>query len=442
LGVNLVVFLIGLLLAAGVYVGIHNFVPADALLVRYLCGHPVEYVETWLFLWALCALAAKSWSLWRERTAFRAAVVPAWSGETVPIHEAEELRHEVDQLPRHLHNTLLVCRVCGALDFLAKRGSTEGLDDHLRNLSDDDANAMEGSHGLVRFITWAIPILGFLGTVLGITEAIAHVTPEQLAKSISGVTDGLAIAFDTTAIALGFSMCIMFFTFILERGEHGVLQAVDAFVQHELAHRFERVAAGAARGEIVEVLRHNGHQLLEQAEQILQRQADRWAQAMEAAQARFAQVLQDEQERLAAIMCRLLEQTLGTHQRRLTGLEKEAVAGTGVLLEHFDRISETLRQTTAALETHGERTAEQLGQLGQLLTGEQHLVQLQEQLEQNLEALARAGTFPQVLHSLTAAIHLLTTRGEPHNATSPWAAKSGGAAIATPAAHFRQGNAA
>ena len=66
-------------------------------------------------------------------------------------------------------------------------------------LADQAAERLHESYSLVRTITWAVPILGFLGTVVGITMAIANVTPEQLDTSLGEVTDGLAVAFDTTA---------------------------------------------------------------------------------------------------------------------------------------------------------------------------------------------------------------------------------------------------
>jgi len=51
--------------------------------------------------------------------------------------------------------------------------------------------------------------------------------------------------------------------------------------------------------------------------------------------------------------------------------------------------------------------------LGRLTEGEKHLTQLQAALNQNLAALAGAGAFEQAVHSLTAAIHLLTARVTP-----------------------------
>ena len=85
---------------------------------------------------------------------------------------------------------------------MARTGSADWLEDHLKYLSDVDAASAARSYGLVRFIVWAIPIMGFLGTVIGITVAIANLSPTQL-ENISGVVAGLGTAFDTTATALG-----------------------------------------------------------------------------------------------------------------------------------------------------------------------------------------------------------------------------------------------
>src|SRR5262249_1029393 len=153
--------------------------------------------EVIMFCCAVAALGTKLLRSLTEWAAFRKPLLPAWDGKPVPVREANMLRSGLDQLPRRWRNTYLGCRVGAVLDFLCSRRSAAELDDQLRALADVDALALEGSYALTRFITWAVPILGFLGTVLGITGAISGVTPEVLEKSLSTVTDGLALAFDT-----------------------------------------------------------------------------------------------------------------------------------------------------------------------------------------------------------------------------------------------------
>src|SRR5262249_53284463 len=155
--------------------------------------------------------------------------------QAVPVEEANRLLTALEALPRRLHGTYLVRRVAAVLAFLSSRGSANELDDHLRTLTDNDAIALEGTYSLTRFITWAIPILGFLGTVLGITQAISGVTPEVLEHSLSTVTDGLALAFDATALGLGLTMVTMFLSYVVERAELGILEAVDRYTDQHLA---------------------------------------------------------------------------------------------------------------------------------------------------------------------------------------------------------------
>jgi biopolymer transport protein ExbB/TolQ len=71
------------------------------------------------------------------------------------------------------------------LDFVCQRRSAADLDDQVRTLADNDALTLEASYSLTRFITWAIPILGFLGTVLGITGAIAGVSRSWRESSLA-----------------------------------------------------------------------------------------------------------------------------------------------------------------------------------------------------------------------------------------------------------------
>lgn len=406
-GHNLLVFLAGLALTAGFYTAVETYAAKDSLLVRYCCAHPIEYVEVGMFFWGLAALGAKAWNLRRQRAALRSRMLPEWAGQPVPVAEAGNLLAGLTQLPHRLHDSLLGRRLRGGLEFVCSRGSTDGLDEHLRSQSDADADAVDGSYSLIRFITWAIPILGFLGTVLGITEAIANVTPEQLAKSISGVTDGLALAFDTTAIALGFSMALMFFSFVMERGEAGVLRAIDDRAEQQLAHRFERLDSGSS--EVVTLLRQNTQTLFQAVERLVHRQSELWSKSMEAMRERFEHAEEQHCDQLAAGLRRLLDKTIEAHERRLTAMEQEAL---GELLHRVDRISQELRDTGILFESQANRAAEQFALQGQLLDSEKQILRLQETLGQNLQALAQAGTFQQAIHSLTAAIQLLVGRVE------------------------------
>jgi biopolymer transport protein ExbB/TolQ len=403
--------LIGVPLAAAILTIIRYGPLPDTPAAGYV-KNPVECVEVVMFCCALGALATKLLHHGSERRATRLEVLPPWDGRPVGVAEAAGLLAKLDAVPRHLQQTGLVRRVHGVLDFLCRRGSAQELDDHLRDLADADAMALENSYSLIRFITWAIPILGFLGTVLGITGAISGVTPEVLEKSLSTVTDGLAMAFDTTALALALTMLTMFLTFLVDRAEQGVLEAVDRYTDRQLAHRFER-AAGPG-GDVAETVKLSSQAILKTTEQLVARQAEVWAKAMEEADRRHMQIEQKQTERLTAALEQALERTLQSHAQRLATLERESLEHCTAFLERMTAVAEAVEQTgqaqQLALVQVAERVAEQAEALARLQDGEGHLLRLHEALNQNLVAVTAAGTFEQALHSLTAAVHLLTAR--------------------------------
>lgn len=406
--------LLGVPLAAAILGVIYYGPLRESVAYRYV-SHSVEGVEVLMFCCALGALAAKLFHLLRERRALGADALPPWDGHAVPTTEAGRLLAGLNSLPARVHDTLLVRRAHAVLDFLCRRGSANELDDHLRDLADGDAVALEGSYGLIRFITWAIPILGFLGTVLGITGAISGVTPEKLENDLNQVTDGLALAFDATALALGLTMLTMFLTFVVERAEQSVLEAVDRYTDRQLAHRFERT--GAEAGPFVEVVRQNSQVVLAAAEKLVQQQTDLWAKALEETDRRRTEAEQRQQERLTAALEEALQRTLHAHGQQVASLEKEALERSTGYLERLSSLTGAVQETgdtqRLALVQVAESVNAQAAALARLQEGEKHLLHLQEALQQNLAALAGAGSFEQAVHSLTAAIHLLTARAAP-----------------------------
>jgi biopolymer transport protein ExbB/TolQ len=416
-GTNLAAFVLGVPVAAAIVAAFHYGPLAATEAARYL-KHEVECVEVVMACVALAGLVAKLWSSRRERAALRRDLVPAWDGKTVPVADAAGLLATFDRQPRRWKNTYLGRRIAAVLDFLCSRGSAAELDDQMRSLADLDAVSLEGSYALIRFITWAVPILGFLGTVLGITQSIANISPEQLEKDLGSVTHGLALAFDATALALGLTMIVMFVNYLTERAEQGVLEQVDNFVDRQLAHRFER--SETESNDFVAVLRQQSQQLVQTTGQLVEKQAEVWAKALDQAEKRRSDNEQQMHGRLTGALETALEQTLEAHAKRLAALEKQNGTHTAALLDRITALAAAVRDSgrdqQALLAKIATGLNGQAEALSRLQEGEKQLVVLQESLQQNLDTLAGAGAFEQAVHSLTAAIHLLTLHSGPKHA--------------------------
>jgi hypothetical protein len=214
----------------------------------------------------------------------------------------------------------------------------------------------------------------------------------------------------------------MFCSFLVERREQSILEAVDHEIERQLAHRFVRISGDS--GPFVEALRQNTQVLLEATGQLVERQAQVWAHALTENERRMREASTRQLEQMAGALEMALKSTLQTHSQLLSTLEKQSLEQGTRLFEQLGALASVVRDyghdQQAALARVGDSLAEQVAALGGLQQGEKHLLQLQAGLQQNLAALAGAGTFEQTLHTLTAAIHLLTARaGALPQATAP-----------------------
>jgi hypothetical protein len=125
---------------------------------------------------------------------------------------------------------------------------------------------------LLRLIVWAIPILGLLGTVIGITLSIGNLNPQTLEESVTKVTGGLGIAFDHTAEALSLTMVLMFLKSWVERVEDRLMSEVDRRVEDELVGRFQ--ASAGASDPNVAAIRRMSEQVIDAVEDLAAQQAD------------------------------------------------------------------------------------------------------------------------------------------------------------------------
>ena len=107
----------------------------------------------------------------------------------------------------------------------------------LKSQSEIDATMVDSSYVLIKVFIWAIPILGFIGTVLGISDAVssfggemgAAADIEKIKEQLGQVTGGLSEAFDTTLVSLIFSLFVMFPTSVMQKNEEDLLNKVDEY---------------------------------------------------------------------------------------------------------------------------------------------------------------------------------------------------------------------
>jgi len=357
-------FLWGILGSAGFY-GLIYAIPPDVpgmpLALRYFTKHPVEYMEMVMFSIGLAALIVKVFDIAAQRTGLQSSVLGPASAAPQPSEECSNLLARLDHLPGRRQGEYYIARLRAALQHVRRHGSADALDDELRYLSDMDAARLHTGYGLFRVIVWAIPILGFLGTVIGITMALNGIDMLAPEKSMHDVLKGLGLKFDTTALALTLSMLLMFVHFYVERAENSLLEQVDRRVQDDVWDRFAAIPAGAD-GQFAAV-RRMAEAMMQATDALVQRQAELWQASVDSAARQWAQ---------------MSEAAAGHVQTAMSAATGELASQTGVLQR--------------AVEAAGEVT------------------RLEDALNRNLAALAGAKHFEQTVLSLAAAVNMLSAR--------------------------------
>lgn len=382
---------------------IHSDVITDENVVRYLAGHWVEYLEVGLFCVGLSSLAMKTFDLIAQRRMLGISLVPPTPAGGQHPSEAAILQRQVADEVGHEPSAYLPRRLREALDLVVRTGSADDLEDHLKYLADLDAARAHASYGLVRFVVWAIPIMGFLGTVIGITVAIANLSPTQL-ENISGVVAGLGTAFDTTATALALSMLLMFLQFVIERGEQSLLDRVDQDAWETLAGRFQ--TDGISDGSALAMARL-GDAVGRSSAQLIDAQAHSWKELEQTAAGSLERVFNGLGDRLRETLAASLDETLATWRESLVDAHRQLAAERD---DRWERATAALGEAVTTLEQHQNKVVGQTATLEKVVGMLDEIAALEQSLENNLAAITASGRFEEAVISLSAATQLLAAR--------------------------------
>jgi biopolymer transport protein ExbB/TolQ len=258
----------------------------------------VNYAEVFLFIWGMVILALKWRKSRHQRNAMLLDAVPTSLGAEINADTVPDFVDHIYKLPMHLRDSLMVNRIRKGLELFEKRNDNGEVTVILNAQSDIDANRISGSYTLLKVFLWAIPILGFIGTVQGLSQAVSSLSaggtdPEALKASINNLTSGLGVAFDTTLLGLVLSMIMSFPMAAMQKEEEETLTLIDAFCAEKLLPRLndskntsadnilsqaESIPAFAASlmqaHEVFLVNLNNATALLSQAGETLQKRLD------------------------------------------------------------------------------------------------------------------------------------------------------------------------
>jgi biopolymer transport protein ExbB/TolQ len=408
------------------------------LVERYFAGHLVSRVATAMFFVGIAALLLKARDLFGQQTSLARISLPEPPPEGSRPADCEQLIEWLGSLRKRWRRSYLARRLHDALSFVERNGSANGLEDELKYLADVDAARQQESYSLVRIIIWATPMLGFLGTVIGITQALGDLGTQELADdslqtAMQGLLGGLYVAFDTTALALSLSIVLMFVLFLIERFETQLLQSVDARTGAELAGRFEQV--GGKTDPYLASVEQMGQSMVRASEQLVDRQSRIWQSSLDEAQRKWSDVTAGSSRQVQEALANALDRSLARHAKHIAQVEQSAAEALG---RRWEQWQVALSEGARLLRDQQKEMAHQGAALREVLQATADVVKLEQALNDNLARLAGSHHFEQMVMSLSAAIHLLNARLADLPAAGKQVASAGGPGILTRAPHTQE----
>ena len=332
----------GALVSVAVYAALDQYgVWLNPFVLRCLSGRWEAYVCTSMFFVGLASLVIKAVDVALQgmllpRMTFNAPVPGPQNSATLQV----QLK-QLDGQSAFWKRTYVHRWWHDALQAAQRKGENESPDDLMRRLADAATTRMHASYGLVRFLSWAIPAVGSLGTVLGIAAAVGQLAPDASADNMAGVTAGLGIAFDTMALALALSIILVFAKFLCEQQETQLLAAAEKRVERELTQRLGPVAAAGANQ--FDELRKLTQSVVEATEKLAQQQTKLWESGLQQTNERWTDEAAAIGDQLETIVSRAVAKAVsGQRSGTLT-----VAAGGGGQLSDMGQVQEALEKIAA-----------------------------------------------------------------------------------------------
>ena len=162
-----------------------------------------------LLIWALAIMGYKGRRTLHEQQLLDRRLLDIPDGTSVLPEDAREYSRSLEALPDREQDFLLPRTLLSALQRFATTGSIQAVSDTIKESCEVESDRLDSELSMVRYIAWAIPSIGFIGTVRGIGDALGQAY-KAVEGDISGVTVSLGVAFNSTFVALVLSIIIMF----------------------------------------------------------------------------------------------------------------------------------------------------------------------------------------------------------------------------------------
>jgi biopolymer transport protein ExbB/TolQ len=186
-----------------------------------------------LMIWGTFLIADKCIHILKERYLFAVDLLEISAADKSGLAASLE---ELESMPEKIKGSPLVQTLMASLRRYLITNDVQNTSDAITASVEVLGVRLEAENSMVRYLIWAIPSIGFIGTVRGIGQALSQ-ADKALAGDIAGMTDSLGVAFNSTLVALIISIGLMFLLHQLQRLQDGLLVDTQEYCEKFLLNR-------------------------------------------------------------------------------------------------------------------------------------------------------------------------------------------------------------
>ena len=200
-----------------------------------------DYEQEFCFilgLWAMAIVGFKARNSLRERSLFEQEMIRVSEGISILPEDTREYARPLQALPDQAREQLLPRALLAALQRFASTRNVQDVSEAIRHVCAAESDRLDSELSIVRYIAWAIPSIGFIGTVRGIGNALGQ-AHEAVAGNIAGVTENLGVAFNSTFVALVISILVMFLVHQVQLVQERLVFDTQTFCDQRLVRHMQ-----------------------------------------------------------------------------------------------------------------------------------------------------------------------------------------------------------
>ena len=191
-----------------------------------------------LMFWAFSIMGIKSWNTVVERRQLDQDFVHVEEGISILPEDSRIYMRTVQDLPEESQRNLLPRVILAALQRFESTKDVQNVADAVKAACESESDKLDSELSLIRYIAWAIPSIGFIGTVRGIGEALSQAYL-AVQGQIAGVTESLGVAFNSTFVALVISIVIMLCVHQLQRTQEQLVIDSESWCENNLIRHMQ-----------------------------------------------------------------------------------------------------------------------------------------------------------------------------------------------------------